>query len=217
VREPSGPVWAQSALRAQVSLKYFASAGSKLFDPKWRGGQMMQGMVKALARTMREHDVPASLIAAALTPLGASVLAKGAIATELSVACLLWWPRTRRLALWVGVGFHLIISQITPVRLFTIETLLVYLCFATPDAWARVVRYDPARHWLAPQIESLDWLHRFKLVSETGTALVVADRDRTEKRGLAALAVIAGALPLLFPLWLLVAALATVGRFVRPG
>jgi uncharacterized membrane protein YphA (DoxX/SURF4 family) len=65
VQQASGPLWAQSALRAQVSLMYLASGGSKLLDPEWRGGQMMAGMVRALAHTMLDSGVPASLVAAA--------------------------------------------------------------------------------------------------------------------------------------------------------
>jgi len=114
-----GPLWAQHAMKAQVSLMYLASGGSKLLDPEWRGGQMWRGMVRALG------TVPAALE----TPLGASVMAKAAIATELGLAVLLWVPRTRRAAIVVGVLFHLAISQMTPVRLFTIEMLLVYLLF----------------------------------------------------------------------------------------
>jgi hypothetical protein len=93
--------------------------------------------------------------------------------------------------------------------------LVVYLLFATPDVRARTVRYDPGRHWLVPAIESLDWLRRFRLVSETGTALAVVDRDGTEKRGLGALAVVSGAVPLLFPVWPLLAVLAGVAALTR--
>jgi len=204
----AGPQWAANAIKAQVSVMYLASGGSKLLDPEWRGGQMMLGMVKGLSQMMLRNHLPASVVAAMQTPLGGSLLAKGAIGTELALAFLLWWPKTRRLAIWVGLVFHLVISQITPVRLFTIEMLLVYLLFATPDAGARVVRYDPTRHSLATVIESLDWLRRFKLAPSAGAAFVVVDRDGQEKRGLRALAVIVGALPLLFVAWPLAAALA---------
>jgi hypothetical protein len=207
-----GPLWARSAILAQVSLMYVASAGSKLFDPEWRGGQMMLGMIRGFARIMQSRGVPAGIVGAMQTPLGASLLAKGAIATELSLAVLLWWPRTRRLALWVGLVFHLMISQMTPVRLFTIEMLLVYLLFTTPDVGARIVRYDPSRHTLFHVVESLDWLRRFKLVSKEGTAFTVVDRDGEEKRGIRAFAVLFGALPVLFAAWPLVAAAAHFRR-----
>jgi hypothetical protein len=213
-----GPLWAANAIRAQVSIMYLASGGSKLLDPEWRGGRMMLGMVRGLSQLMQRNHLPVWLLEAMRTPLGASLLAKGAIGTELALALLLWLPRTRKLAIWMGLVFHLVISQMTPVRLFTIEMMLVYLLFATPDRGARVVRYDPRRHTVASFIESLDWLRRFTLApSDEQTALVVVDRDGTEKRGLDALAVVVGALPVLFVVWPLVAALARLAGAVRRG
>ena len=204
-----GPLWAQNAIKAQVSVMYLASGGSKLFDPDWRGGRMMLGMVRGFAPVMRQNHVPDAVLAVLQTPLGGSLLAKGAIGTELALAFLLWWPRTRKAAIWMGLVFHLLISQLTPVRLFTIEMLLVYLLFATPDAGARVVRYDPRRHYFVHVIESLDWLRRFKLVVSEGP-FVVVDRDGQEQRGLRALATVFGALPVTFVAWPLAAIAAAV-------
>jgi len=125
----AAPLWAQHAIKAQVSFMYLASGGSKLFDPDWRGGLMMRGMVQSFARLVRDRGVPQSLLEAMQTPLGASLLAKGAISTELALAVLLWWPRAFWVAVFVGVGFHVVISLMTPVQLFTFEMLFVYLLF----------------------------------------------------------------------------------------
>jgi hypothetical protein len=130
-----GPLWAQHAIKAQVSFMYLASAGSKLLDPEWRGGQMWARMMSGLGTAL-----PASVASALQTPLGASLMAKGAITTELALAVLLWVPRSRRYAVALGVVFHLAISMLTPVRLFTIEMLLVYLLFLAPDLDPRPVR-----------------------------------------------------------------------------
>jgi hypothetical protein len=210
------PTWTRSAIKAQVSLMYLASGGSKLFDSEWRGGQMMLEMIRAFSRTMHDRGVPEGIVRAMQTPLGASLLAKGAIGTELALAGLLWSPRTRRLAIWVGLVFHVTISQITPVRLFTIEMLLVYLLFATPDVGARTIRYDPKRHTIVNVVEGLDWLRRFTLAPSTGADLVLVDRDGREKRGLRAAAVVFGALPAIFVLWPFAAAVAAaLGRTKR--
>lgn len=213
--DPSpGPLWAQHAMKAQVSVMYLASAGSKLFDAEWRGGLMMRGLVAGLARLVQQRGVPPEVLRALETPLGASLLAKGAIFTELALAGLLWWPRSRRLALWVGLFFHLTISLMTPVQLFTIEMLLVYVLFATPDAGARVLRFDPGRHrGLANLVESLDWLQRFRLEpAKDATAFTVVDRGGQALTGARAVACVVGALPLLFPAWPLVAGVASLGR-----
>lgn len=212
---PPRPIWARSAIKAQVSLMYLASGGSKLFDPEWRGGEMMLEMIRGFSRIMRERGVPEALVHAMQTPLGASLLAKGAIGTELALAGLLWWPRTRKLAMWVGLVFHVSISQLTPVRLFTIEMLLVYLLFSTPDAGARTIRYDPKRHAIVNVVEGLDWLRRFTFEKKSGAPFVLIDRDGVEKRGLQAAAVCFGALPALFVLWPFVATLAVIASARR--
>jgi hypothetical protein len=209
-RAEPGPLWAAHAMKAQVSLMYLTSGGTKLFDPDWRGGLMMRGMVTSFAQLVHGRGVPESLIHAGQTPLGASLLAKGAITTELSLALLLWHPRTRRLAIWVGLLFHLQISLMTPVQLFTAEMLLVYLLFATLDSGARVLRYDPARHQVQNIVEGLDWLRRFKLEPEKGSKLTIIDRDGAELHGARAVACVFGTVPVLFLAWPAVALLARI-------
>ncbi|HEY8041820.1 MAG TPA: HTTM domain-containing protein [Polyangiaceae bacterium] len=206
-RSEAAPIWAQHAMKAQVSVMYLASGGSKLLDADWRGGLMMRGMVAGFARLVRDRGVPPEIVGALQTPLGASLLAKGAISTELALAVLLWWPRTRRLGLWIGLFFHLYISLMTPVQLFTAEMLLVYLLFATPDSGGRIIRYDPKRHAIVNVIEGLDWLRRFKLEPKGGASLVVVDRGGEEQRGLRAAATVFGALPVPFVVWPAVALL----------
>jgi hypothetical protein len=213
----SAPLWAANAMKAQVSLMYLSSGGSKLFDPDWRGGLMMRGMVAGFARLVQSRGVPAEWIDVLQSPGGASLLAKGAIATELSLAVLLWWPAARRLGLWVGILFHLSISLMTPVQLFTAEMLCVYLVFVTPDRGARVLRHDPRRDHVAGIVEAFDWLGRFRLEAVEGAPLTVVDRDGEELRGTKAAACIFGTVPVLFLAWPLVAlvARATKARVPR--
>ncbi len=204
------PLWAANAMKAQVSVMYLASGGSKLFDPDWRGGLMMRGMVASFARLVQSRGIPGEWIASLETPLGASLLAKGAIATELTLAIALWWPPSRRLALWVGVLFHLSISLMTPVQLFTAEMLCVYLVFVTPDREARVLRYDPVRDHVAGIVEACDWLRRYRYEPAKGAPLTVVDRDGAELRGLRAVACIFGTIPIFFLAWPPVALVARV-------
>ncbi|HEX3771398.1 MAG TPA: HTTM domain-containing protein [Polyangiaceae bacterium] len=216
--EGPGPLWAANAMKAQVSVMYLASGGSKLFDPDWRGGVMMRGMISAFARLVHARGLPVEWIQAVETPLGASLLAKGAISTELGLAIFLWLPQTRRAALWVGLGFHLFISLITPVQLFTAEMLAVYMVFVTPDREARVLRFDPERHRFAGIVEAFDWLGRYKSEEAKGGAFAVIDRGGVELHGLPAAACVFGTVPVLFPLWPLIAIVARVtrGRAAQP-
>jgi hypothetical protein len=200
-QEGPAPIWAANAMKAQVSVMYLASGGSKLFDPDWRGGLMMRQMIVSFARLVHARGLPTEWIEAVETPLGASLLAKGAITTEIMLAIVLWLPRTRRPGLWVGLGFHLFISLITPVQLFTAEMLCVYLVFVTPDRHARVLRFDPDRHRLAVAVEALDWLGRYRLEPAKGAKFALVDRGGAVLRGLPAAACIFGTLPALFPAW----------------
>jgi hypothetical protein len=209
----AGPLWAANAMKAQVSVMYLASGGSKLFDADWREGLMMRGMVAGFARLVHSRGIPSEWIAALETPLGASLLAKGAITTELTLAIVLWWPQARRLALWVGLFFHLYISLMTPVQLFTAEMLLVYLLFATTDRGARVLKYDPTRDHVASIVETLDWLARYRLEPVKGAELTVVDRGGAERRGVSAAACIFGTIPLLFPAWPIFAAIERANRW----
>jgi hypothetical protein len=198
--EPAS-VWAEYAIRAQVSIMYLASGGSKLLDPDWRGGMMMQGMVKGYARLLASRGIAPEFVEVLASPTGSSLLAMGAIATELSLALLLWWSPVRRWALWVGLIFHLQVSLMTPVKLFTAEMLLVYLLFATPDDRARVIRFDPKRHSAQTWIRALDWLRRYRLEPQEGAQFTIVDRDGTELHGVRAAACVFGTMPLTFPLW----------------
>jgi hypothetical protein len=215
--EGPGPLWAANAMKVQVSIMYLASGGSKLFDPDWRGGLMMRGMVVAFARLVHSRGLPAEWIQAVETPYGASLLAKGAISTELGLALFLWLPETRRAALWVGLGFHLFISLITPVKLFTAEMLAVYLIFVTPDRQARVFRFDPERHRFAGLVEVFDWFGRFAFEPQKGAAFVIVDRDGTELRGVAATSCVFGTVPVLFPIWPVFGLWALATRPARPA
>jgi hypothetical protein len=205
--EPA-PLWAQHLIKAQVSLMYLASGGSKLFDSGWRDGPMMHGLMHNTVRVLAAKGAPEALVEWLDSPLAAKLSARGAITTELALAIFLWSPRTRRAALWVGLFFHLTISAMTPVRLFTAEMLFVYLLFATPDARARTFRYDPVHAWAGIAMKSFDWLRRYRVEQELGVPFTVVGRDGVARTGASALAIIAGTLPILFPLWPLFAIVA---------
>jgi hypothetical protein len=173
---------------------------------------MMRGMIASFARLVQSRGFPSGWIDALETPLGASLMAKGAITTELLLAVLLWWPKTRRLALWVGIGFHLSISLMTPVQLFTAEMLCIYLVFVTPDRGARVLRHDPERDRVVGIIEVFDWFGRYRLEPAKGASFTLVDRDGSELRGLPAAACVFGTIPLLFIAWPLMALAANLRR-----
>ncbi|HEV8244707.1 MAG TPA: HTTM domain-containing protein, partial [Polyangiaceae bacterium] len=106
---PLGPYWAVRLLQLQISLMYLVSGGGKLLDPDWRGGRVMlvrfeRGLEQALAHG---QYVPNLVIELWRSPQFANIVSKFGITTEFFLAIGLWLPRTRALALWVGLIFHL--------------------------------------------------------------------------------------------------------------
>jgi len=218
-----GPMWAARLAGVQVSLVYLASGGSKLLDADWRSGAVLLERLRLYGWQAVATGVPASVVSWVSRPEAASGLAKLAIATELLLAVGLWSTPTRVMALWWGVGFHLVIQVTSRVEGFTWLTLAMYGVFATPDVRARRFFYDASRpkgRLYARAVIVLDWLSRFEVKAwgpddvKKGHSVVVVRRDGSLATGLGALAMVARCTPLLFPLW---APLAFVASFTDRG
>ena len=209
------PSFARRLFQLQVSLIYLGSTGGKLFDADWRSGQVL---FMRFARApelwaQRGHPLPAWLIEVLTTTWFASLAAKAALASELFIALGIWLPRTRRLALWLGVVFHISIELSSNVELFSWLMLAAYLAFVVPEVRERRFEYAPGNagaRWLARLLPALDWCARFecRALSEVsaarpaGPSFYVTNREGQRACGALGLAQLAEAIPLLFPLWL---------------
>jgi hypothetical protein len=217
-----GPLWAQRLAQAQVSIIYLASGAAKLLDPDWRSGIVISDRLTKHAWMAVERGIPQRWIEFLAQPAVSSALAKGAIATELFLCFALWIPRMRIFALWLAVWFHLIIQVTSQVETFSHFMWLGLALFATPDAHARKLFYDPSRALggiYARLVGMLDWLARFEIKpwepdDIKGHHLVVVRRDGTRATGIRALAMVARCTPLLFPLW---PPIALAASFTRGG
>ncbi|MGH7327244.1 MAG: HTTM domain-containing protein, partial [Polyangiaceae bacterium] len=217
--DETGPMWAVYLARAQVSLVYLASGGSKLFDPDWRGGLMMQGRFLEYGYQAVDKGVPHAVVDFFSQPFMASLVAKGAIGSELFIACALWSKKLRRIALWWGMLFHLTIESTSSVELFTWVTLVAYAFFVTMDARARKFEADGSTklgRFLVRGMRGLDWLSRFDSRTwrpdDVGSkhVVVVTRRDGKRVTGIHAWVAVAEATPILFPMW---APLALIASF----
>lgn len=202
----AGPRWAASLAGVQISIVYLASSLGKLFDPDWRGGTVMLLRFGA-GRARLEQYVPAALADVINTPAFAHAASLAAISKELFLAIGLWFPRTRALALWLGVMFHVGIELSAHVELFSYTMLCGYLVFVRPERRERRLSWHASRPWgrrLAWLFTRLDVLQRFahERVSEQSHLLVTRGRDGREHHGLSAWRELARAMPPLFPLWL---------------
>lgn len=218
------PTFARRLFQLQVSLIYLGSSGGKLFDADWRSGQVLF-MRYAQAQELfssHGHPLPAWLVALLTSTWFASFAAKAAIGSELFIALGMWLPRARRLALWLGVVFHISIELTADVELFSYVMLASYLAFVVPEVRERrfeFARGDLRAERLARFVLLFDWCARFErtpLPAETtGPAFVVTNREGRRASGTLAIVYLAEAIPVLFPLWLPLALYAKLRGF-RP-
>lgn len=214
----SFPIW---LARIQVSLIYLASSGSKLFDRDWRCGVVLGDRIARHTAEAVAHGVPSGLVAALSSPRGSSLLALLTIGTELALSVLLWNRRWRRHALYLGLCFHLMIELTSRVELFSWVMLSAYGFFVREDVQARTIHYENRgfSRFLGNALALLDWFDRFRIIpfepdgkTPKGQAMVLTNRDGRRYVGNELAARTASAVPVLFPLWPLLAALALVTR-----
>jgi Vitamin K-dependent gamma-carboxylase len=141
-----GPLWAARLVGLQLSIIYLASGGSKLLDPDWRSGLVILERFHLYASQAIAAGVPASIMDTLARPAMTSILAKGAIATELFLALGLWPARTRLFALCLGTGFHLVIEATSRVESFTWLVLASYLVFVPRLRWPPLGGAPPRQH-----------------------------------------------------------------------
>ena len=211
--DQTGPMWAVYLARLQVALVYVGSGGSKLFDPDWRDGTMVAQRFVRYGGEALAAGIPESVISFFSRPMMTSLIAKGAITSELFIAIGLQFPRTRRVALWWGIIFHSMIEVSSKVELFTWVTLVAYAFFVTMDARARSFEFDGSRalgRLAGRAMRLLDWFVRFDVHAWTPDVkgdvpskhlIVVTRRDGVRTTGLRAFAAIAESTPLFFVLW----------------
>lgn len=205
-----GAMWGAWLGRLQVSIIYFGSGGSKLFDPDWRDGTMVAQRFVRYGHEAIEKGVPQFFMHFLASPIMCGLIAKGAIFSELFIAFGLQFKRTRRAALWWGMIFHLMIETTSAVELFTYVTLVAYAFFVTPDVGARKFEFDGshfASKFAGRAIRWLDWFSRFDVSAwpEQDVAakhsIVVTTREGKRVTGIDAWAGVAEAIPILFLLW----------------
>ena len=209
------PTFARHLFQLQVSLVYLSSTGGKLLDADWRGGQVLFLRFADAAQVCAQRGLtlPAWAVEIVTSRWFASFAAMAAIASESAIVLGLWYPRTRRLSLWLGVIFHLSIEVGSNVELFSWLMVASYLAFVVPEVRERRFEFvagNARAEMLARFVAIFDWCARFErleISSAAGAdvaraAFYVTNRDGQRASGALGLAQLAEAIPLLFPLWL---------------
>ena len=191
----SGPAWPLWLLRFECAAIYGASGLSKLVDPDWFGGTVTWQRVVRARDDLEAWPLPDWAVSVLTDRDFHTGAAKVIVLTELFIAAGLWWPRTRYVAVWVAVVFHLSIEASASVQVFSLLGIAVLVVWAVPSTRDRVLRLEPG-HRLGVVVRGLDWLARFRVEpAAPGSPPEVVDRDGTTLRGAPALAFAFSRLP----------------------
>ena len=182
-------LWPLYLWRAEACVPYLASSTSKLLDPEWFAGIVTWDRVERY-RHLAEGRVPSALLDLASSPALHAVLAKATIALELTVGLGLWFARTRYLAVWLAVVFHVLVQLSAEIQVFSVLGVCGLAIWTTPRARDRrvLLRLDtPVGQRWRRRLHYLDWLARFEsLAADGGDDLTLIERDGTRYTGRAA-------------------------------
>ena len=192
------PVW---LLRVQVCLVYLASGISKLVDPDWLSGLVLWDRVVRYQHELA--PLPEWARDLLLERWLFYAIGPAAVLTELFIGVGLWFPRTRLVALWVALSFHVMIEISVSVEVFSYAAIAALAIWVTPSTRDRVVRIRrdaPTDQIVLALVRVGDWFGRFRTepAPPAASRLTVVDRDGTEYTGGAAVGVVLSRLPLTF-------------------
>lgn len=126
--------WAQRILQIQLCIVYFATVYWKLKGSAWNDGTAVGNVLNLLE--FKRFPIPDFMRSAA-----ASELLTGATAVfEMSFPVLVWFKDTRKLALLVGLCFHLGIEWSMNIQLFQPTILSLYLLFVSPESLRQLLQ-----------------------------------------------------------------------------
>lgn len=122
-----GPLWANRLLCCQVSLLYFWAIYDKL-DPGWFDGSRLAAL------WMHYYGSSDDLVLhPGLVQSGSAIAGIGTILAETYLLLGLWFGRTRKTAVLVGLGLHFAFLTVLGVWPLSARMPLCYLAFANPE------------------------------------------------------------------------------------
>lgn len=198
------PYWRLVLVRGLACTPYLASGTSKLIDPDWFGGVVMYDRVLRHRHLAEARGVPGWLLDAIATPGLHAVFWKFIVLSEIYIGLGYWFRRTRTSAIFLALGFHVIIEITSTVSVFSYLGVAATLLWVEPRRRTRTLRVDPAdpaAARLARRVRRLDWLQRFDVREVSGATPSIALTDDAGHRftGRAAAREAHVRLPLLFP------------------
>jgi hypothetical protein len=202
------PLW---LVRVQVCLVYLASGVSKLVDPDWVGGRVLWVRTVRHRQLLEEGPLPVWAVDVIAQRWIYFVAAPVAIAIELFVGSGLLVERTRSIAIWVALVFHVMIEITSSVQVFSLAAVAALAIWVRPSTREHEV---VAGGWPFAVVRAGDWFGRFRLVraDTESPRLEVRDRHGRPLRGPDAVLFVLARMPLTFPLAAPASAIRSVAR-----
>jgi hypothetical protein len=169
------PLWPLWLVRFEVVAVYCASAVSKVIDQDWWGGRVLQLRAIDGYEQAIDEGAPRWLMDVLADGTFQWWFSKGAVLTEFVIALGFVNRRTRLLAIWIAIPFHVSIQIGARVQVFSWAALAALVIWVTPSARDRTL-VVPRSHRLARVVPLLDWFGRFEIEHGDGASIVLLDR-----------------------------------------
>lgn len=174
------PLWPLWLLRIEVALVYVASGTSKLVDPDWWGGTVLALRTTYSRQLALDAGAPAWSLDLLADETFQWWFSKATVLTELAIGIGLLHRRTRLLAIWLAIAFHVLVQVTSRVQIFSWAALAALVIWATPssdpDRRDRRLALTVSDAGLGRWVRRLDWLGRFEVIDDAD-ASVLHDRE----------------------------------------
>jgi hypothetical protein len=122
------PNWPIRLFQIQLSLIYLSAARTKFAGETWTNGTAVSYALRI--EDMQRVPLPQWFVTNALAM---NAMTWGAIAIELAVGILVWWPRCRPWVLSAGVLMHVMIEVHIQIGIFSYAIFVMYLAWTSPE------------------------------------------------------------------------------------
>ena len=140
--DPRAPAWPLWLLRFEAAVVYGASGLSKLVDPDWFGGTVTWHRIVQVRDRLDASPLPAWAVSLLADRSFHTYAAKLIVLTELFIAVGLWSQRTRLVAVWIAVCFHVAIQISASVEVFSYLAIAALVIWAVPVSRDRTLVVD---------------------------------------------------------------------------
>jgi hypothetical protein len=122
------PNWPIRLFQIQLSLIYLSAARTKFAGETWTNGTAVSYALRI--DDMQRVPLPHWFVTNALAM---NAMTWGAMAIELAVGILVWWPRCRPWVLSAGVLLHVMVDVHIQIGIFSYAIFVMYLAWISPE------------------------------------------------------------------------------------